>query len=430
MDEFSRLLARYHSAIDRYVHLRISSFADAEDVLQEICLTAYSRFDDLRDQQAFLAWMIAIARSKCTDYFRAKARRLELPMEITEELLPGIGLHGRTQRSAVRETLSKLANREKQILYLYYFQNMPQTAIAKRLHIPLGTVKSRLHAAKARFRSAYPYPPREAKGENIYMTKLPEFAPAYTISPTDKAPFDVRWEELMGWLIVPRVGEKLSWGLYEQPSGLRTEYTELSVIGKAEVHGIEGVEIIALQHDASDYYRTGSIKEIERHFVAQLTDTHCRYLAESHVEDGVHKFYTFLDGEAFMNNWGFGKDNCGNEVHLHRKGMISRNDSIVTCPIESETLDIVGCYDVTINGKTYDTVCVMDVCSFGDAIVCESYIDRNGRTVLWRRFNRDDWALDSFGPATWSERLPENERLTVNGQTFVHWYDCISDYIL
>lgn len=31
---------------------------------------------------------------------------------------------------------------------------------------------------------------------------------------------------------------------------------------------------------------------------------------------------------------------------------------------------------------------------------------------------------------TWSEKLPDNERLTINGVAYVHWYDCISDYIL
>ena len=30
----------------------------------------------------------------------------------------------------------------------------------------------------------------------------------------------------------------------------------------------------------------------------------------------------------------------------------------------------------------------------------------------------------------WSEQLPENDRLIVNGTTYVHWYDCITDYIL
>ena len=47
----------------------------------------------------------------------------------------------------------------------------------------------------------------------------------------------------------------------------------------------------------------------------------------------------------------------------------------------------------------------------------------------WRRFNRNDWMLENYG-RPWTELLPENERLTINGETFVHWYDCITDYIL
>ena len=84
---------------------------------------------------------------------------------------------------------------------------------------------------------------------------------------------------------------------------------------------------------------------------------------------------------------------------------------------------------VTINGKRHDTVCVMDIELYNEAVVSEQYIDRSGRTVLWLRFNRDDWAVESFGGGLWSQRLPENERITVNGETYVHWYDCISDYI-
>ena len=71
----------------------------------------------------------------------------------------------------------------------------------------------------------------------------------------------------------------------------------------------------------------------------------------------------------------------------------------------------------------------LDVALYNEAVVSEQYIDQKGRTVLWRRFNRDDWAMESFGGGLWSERLPDNERLTVNGETYVHWYDCVSDYV-
>ena len=133
MDEFSRLLEEFRRPIERYVRIRLHSQHDADDLLQEICLTAYRRFGDLRDKKAFLAWLMAIARSKMTDYYRAQARKMEIPMEISEEMLPCAGLRGRTQRAAVRETISGLADREKQILYLYYFKGLPQADIAQIL---------------------------------------------------------------------------------------------------------------------------------------------------------------------------------------------------------------------------------------------------------------------------------------------------------
>ena len=262
------------------------------------------------------------------------------------------------------------------------------------------------------------------------MQKLPEYIPDYTIERLDAAPFCVRWEELQGWLIVPRVGQKLTWGMYDFPERKRTEYTEMEVIGKAVVHGIEGVEVVAMQFDPADYYRTGAADHVERRFVAQLTDTHTRYLAETHIEDGVRQCYTFLDGEAFLNNWGFGEDNCGNEVDLRPKGLLYRCGSSITGTTAKEIVDVVGRYRVTIGGKTYDTVCVMDISCFNDAVASEQFVDQCGRTVLWRRFNRDDWAIDRFGGKPWSEKFPDNERLTINGETYVHWYDCISDYII
>lgn len=80
------------------------------------------------------------------------------------------------------------------------------------------------------------------------MKKLPEIMPEYTITKLDKAPFSVKWEELMGWFIVPKLGEKLNWAMYDFPAKKRTEYVEMQVMGKAEIHGIEGVEIIATEH--------------------------------------------------------------------------------------------------------------------------------------------------------------------------------------
>lgn len=438
MEEFEALLSAQHTAVERFVRFRIGERADADDVLQEVYLAAYQKYAELRNKSAFKAWILSIARNKCNDFFRKKAALYEIPIDELSERELIDSRRGPSIESAVRETLELLGDRDKQMLYLYYWKELPQSEIARRLGIPVGTVKSRLHTAKQNFKNSYQNQDQSknqkqrntAKGA-CSMEKMPEFIPEYTIEASAEAPFSVKWEELQGWLIVPRVGQKLIWGMYDFPTRRRTEYTEMEVTGKAEVHGIEGVEIVAMQFDSADYYRTGSLDRVERRFVAQLTDTHSRYLAESHVENGVRKCYTFLDGEAFLNNWGFGENNCGNEVDLHAKGLLHREGNCITGSAPKETVDVVGRYTVTINSRSYDTVCVMDIDCYNDAVASEQYVDQNGRTVLWRRFNRDDWAIDRFADGKlWHEFLPDNDRLSVNGVTYVHWYDCITDYIL
>ena len=416
MEDFEALLRAQLPVLRRYVHFHIGNFHDAEDVLQEICVAAAANYGQQRD---FKPWLLGIARYKCADYYRR--RRPELPVDT----LPERALYGRSELEPVADTLDRLADRERQILRLYYYARMPQQMIAERLGVPLGTVKSRLNAARSSFKSHYPYPP---KGE-ADMNKMPEFMPDYTIKPLDLPPFPVRWEEVMGWFIVPRLGERLTWAAYDWPERRRTETMTLAVTGPARVHGLEGVEIACTEYDPMECNSAGGQNPVSRTLVAQLTDTHCRLLAESHTEDGVHQYYTFLDGDAFLNNWGFGEENCGNEVRLAPKGDITRQGSMIITRDKPFLLDVVGRCAVIMNGKTYDTVCVMDCYTYQDGVVSEQFLDEKGRTILWRRFNRDDWQIENY-KRPWSQILPQNERLTVNGMTYVHWYDCITDYVL
>ena len=258
------------------------------------------------------------------------------------------------------------------------------------------------------------------------MKQLPEFMPEYTIAKSNKAPFAVKWEELWGLFIVPKIGEKRNWGIYETNTKKCFEWGEMNVIGRAMVHDVEGVEIKEYRHN-----HFGDGKDDADHvYIAQLTDSHCRILAENYMKNGIRKYLTFLDGDGFMEEWGYGENNCGKETNLSARGKIVECDGQIMAQNTNQLCDIVGRYTVTIGGKVYDTVRILSLDSYyGDYVGCEQYLDENGRTVLWRRFNRDDWAMDRYSKR-WSEQLPENDTLTVNGMTYVHWYDCITDYIL
>lgn len=431
MDEFEELLAGARTAAERWVKARMGSLADAEDVLQETYLAAYRGFPSLRDRSAFLPWLLGIARRKCADRYRANARR--------REVLTG-DLPDRADEEAgdlgVGETLDALPERDRLMLRLFYRETLSQKQISTRLGIPEGTVKSRMNAARSRFRAAYPYPPKGASimEKNIDHSMLPKTLPEYSIEWTDGPAFPVECEELTGWFIVPRIGEKITWGIYDLPSRALDVSYDMAVTGQAVVHGLPGVSIHADVFEpeppvpAGDPMRaavdasTGGQEEWT--FVAQEKDGYTRFLSAEHMEGGVRTLTTFLDGDAFMDNWGVGENNCGTPVHREPRGLITRSGNSATCPEKGGAADIVGRCRVTLGGVTHDTVCLIDAGMYEEGVVSEQYIGRDGHTVLWRRFNRDDQALGRFGKR-WRELLPDNERIFVNGNVYVHWYDCL-----
>lgn len=174
MELFEALLAQEQVSIERFVRFRIDSPADAEDILQETYLTAYQKFSQLRNPDAFKAWVLSIARNKCTDYFRQKALRQETSFEALAESADS--RYGASDSASVRETFDTLREKDRQILHFFFWEELTQEEIAKKLGIPIGTVKSRLFTAKQNFKKQYPYI-FTAKEGAASMKKISRFSP-------------------------------------------------------------------------------------------------------------------------------------------------------------------------------------------------------------------------------------------------------------
>lgn len=419
MSVFEELLLENYVYLERYVKYKINDKHDAQDIIQDVCLAATIQFDSLKNLSAFKAWLIGIAVHKCNDYYRNKRNHLSVSLDSVPESVLRIGRCGYTEHRGVRDTLDELGEKERQILLLYYYNNLSQEEIAAHLSIPIGTVKSRLYYAKQKFKSHYPYK-TATKGENTMKT-LPTYLPEYTIEKSNLVPFAIVHEELPGMFIIPRMGESISFGMYDMPERKRSGVYDLRINGKIVLHGIEGVSI-------QKQYTDDSTEETSIAF-AQLTDTYCRYLGGIFTDrDGTQKFSTFLDPD-FHDDYGIGVDNCGFPTHRTAEEKISETDEGFHLPTEDDISDIVGRFTVTIGGVAYDTVRLIDYQnSQKGGMLCEHYLDKNGRCVLWRRFNQNDWAYERYGKL-WTEMLPENETVIVNGKTYVHWYDCVTDYI-
>ena len=152
--EYEALCHAHLNMLKRYLFHKISNPTDAEDILQDILLAAYKGFDKLQDKAMFKSWVIGIASNKCVDYYKARAKRLEIPLdEISGTKI--VDNRGTETAMMVNDTLSLLRDKDKQILYLFYIRGYNQKDIAAKLGIPLGTVKSRISTAKESFKAMY-----------------------------------------------------------------------------------------------------------------------------------------------------------------------------------------------------------------------------------------------------------------------------------
>ncbi len=381
----------HRGAVERLVYCKIPWQADAEDVLQEIWLCSWQNRAQLTDIEKQKAWLIGIARHKIADYYRKMAKAPALLPEDWDASTPA--------DSFVDETLEILPARHSDLLRRTYLCGYTLREIATEAGVPLGTVKSRLYAARAAFRQEY------EKGEKTMKKQFAKTMPAYRITASALPPFSVDCEELGAWFFRAREGETCDWAIYDLPGIGGREVSQAANLvhvrytGKTIVHGVEG-----LAFEAEDTY-TDEDLTIRRWFAVQKTDTHVRWLAESHEADGTKKISTFLDDD-FLRNWGSGTENVGDLIHR-----------------PAESLD--GRFQIHICGKIHETMRLRAFGKQDERRFHDRYLDAGGRTILFSEFARPE-ALTERG-YTVDERA---ETVKYQGLTYVHWYDCIQDFVL
>lgn len=128
----------------------LGSEADARDATQEACISAWRQLPRLRDVEAFDAWLHRILVNACRMAMRRRSRIREVAIAPVHDRASS-GDAGITSVGEV-ETISRAFDRlsidQRTILALHHFQHLPMSEISAALGIPIGTAKSRLHAAR------------------------------------------------------------------------------------------------------------------------------------------------------------------------------------------------------------------------------------------------------------------------------------------
>jgi RNA polymerase sigma-70 factor, ECF subfamily len=138
----------------RYYVRRLDCVGDStDDVLQEVWVKVVRNVHTLRDRRAFTAWLYRIARNEIYGQGRARDPFVELADEHLE--LPGDESEPAFSTEDVgrlHQGLSRLKAHHREVLTLYFLEELPQGQIAEILGVQPNTVRTRIYYAKQALR--------------------------------------------------------------------------------------------------------------------------------------------------------------------------------------------------------------------------------------------------------------------------------------
>ncbi len=135
--------------------------SDLEDMLQEVFVVVHRRLDRYDPTVKPATWLFGISLRVASDYRRRRRRKPEAPLPDAAELTAASAsdreqeASAREARARVERTLDAMSDEKRAAFVLFEFERMSCGEIADVLGVPVGTVHSRLHAARAEFRAAF-----------------------------------------------------------------------------------------------------------------------------------------------------------------------------------------------------------------------------------------------------------------------------------
>jgi RNA polymerase sigma-70 factor (ECF subfamily) len=165
-EALGELIGRYEQKLFGLLYRYVNSDRHcAEDLFQETFLHAMRAAGTFNSKKTFKPWITTIAINLARDAARKRQTRSEVSLEagvefgesrvsMLEAVAPEEGpfkqAERRDEEAVVHNALNKLTALEREVVLLHFFQEMTLTETAEVLKTPLGTIKSRLHAALTR----------------------------------------------------------------------------------------------------------------------------------------------------------------------------------------------------------------------------------------------------------------------------------------
>ena len=160
-EAFAELVRRWAGRVTALCHARLGRAHVADDLAQETLLRGFRALGSLNDPDRFGPWLCGIALRTCLDWRKAKQNG-QVPFSVlnserdSEELLPGRDDSTVERNDEARHLIAQveaLPEDCRQVVMLYYYQDVTYRDIARLLGVSTATVNARLTKARSLLRT-------------------------------------------------------------------------------------------------------------------------------------------------------------------------------------------------------------------------------------------------------------------------------------
>lgn len=148
---FERLVNQCQASLLRTCYMYLRDREQAEDAVQETFFKAYRNFGAFRGESAEKTWLMKIAINTCRD-MRRTGWFLHMDRRVTPEMLPDASVPFEEIEEGLIVEVMNLPLRLREVVLLYYYQNMDTNEIAQTLGIARSSVSGRLQRARKKLR--------------------------------------------------------------------------------------------------------------------------------------------------------------------------------------------------------------------------------------------------------------------------------------
>ena len=145
--EIVRIVETYSDMLMRIALNRVNGIAEAEDVVQSTFERLMKRRPRFESREHEKAWLIKTAIRICIDEARKAAKHANVPLR--EEITAAYS----EESFELLDTIRQLPERDRDVVYLYYYEEYTTREIAKILGEREGTIRSRLSRARQKLRA-------------------------------------------------------------------------------------------------------------------------------------------------------------------------------------------------------------------------------------------------------------------------------------